>query len=247
MTLGRIVERAASIFGDLRDHRKTQEAPHSFELSPRAVKQLRERLLPQKTAEELLAGTAHFKQGSWYEQTSIVGTREQRTQHPHRFSIMRLPESLEVLFLDPEHEVGVQSGIRPKVVNLMACHLFRNSPSEVAILRYRVDDGMRMKDGRSVDHLDAQWDAAKHMIDRHGIPPELVGRENAIIYRAVLFGQHGTLQSRYVNNNDLRRYAEHGDDVLFLSAKDRAQRTILERCLRHIREGSFHERTDLPA
>jgi hypothetical protein len=238
---GELGERAASIANDLRDHLPSAKIPKSVELAADAADRVRERLLPSETARRLFEASSELEPGAWHERTTIVGKTEAGTQHPHRFVAMRLPDSLQLFFLNPEHEVGRQSVIRPKVVNAMAAHVFSNRPGEVAIVRYRADDPMRMADRRAVDRLESQWKSTKDLIERRGLPPELAGRERDVVYRVAVTGGGGILQSRYVTERDLRDYAERGERAGFLDSKERSQRAILDRFLSMMKEGAFRK------
>lgn len=242
MGLPDMVRRVRGLASDVRDNFARDAAPVLERRGKHA--ELREALIPAEAREALVKAGRELPQGVWHSAVTLAGSSEKKTRHPHLFAVLPLGSAVEAYFVDPEHEVGRRNLLRPKVANIVALSLYEGRPDEIAILRYRTvrgNDAMQTMHPNivgGVDNLRGQLKIARDLIERDGIPQELIGIEEEITFRLVVRDDRALLQSRYASPQQMRAALE-GEFSGTLEVKRVAQQRILERMARLVASGAM--------
>lgn len=193
------------------------------------------RLLTEDQRKRLLDFMDGLEDGR-YEYLSLVGEKDNGTLHPHLFVVEKRDGVVKLNFVDPEHNVGNQNLLRPKISNLMAINVpeGKDSVPELVILRFATEglfpDDLKLKN---------QSIAASQLIDREGIPEMLVDFPKNILFRLVVKKIGLTLQARYTNTKKATDFLAGGDGSRALRGKVRAEQYLVERFIKFLEEGHF--------
>ncbi|TSC80924.1 MAG: hypothetical protein G01um101429_49 [Parcubacteria group bacterium Gr01-1014_29] len=182
--------------------------------------------------------TQEFETDESYQTIILVGEKEKGTRHPHLFVAERDTDGIQLFFVDPEHAVGKQNILRPRIGNLMALRIYNDrSDPELAILRYRTKK-IEEKD-ITVLKLQPQLEAARKLIHNEGVPKFLQGKEEEILFRIVIKQEKGLAQARYTNKKSLQSFLQGGKGSSLLEGKADSQQAIVNRFIQYMEEGRF--------
>jgi len=226
-----------NVIPDISDNLSSRE-PLFIEGVGEQGKKLLERMIPKEKREQLLVMIRDFEEHSSYQTTTLVGEKKKRTQHPHLFVIERGDNHIQLFFVDPEHNVGKQNTLRPRIGNLMSLKIYEgNSEPELAILRFRTPE-IEDKD-ITLLKIQPQLEAARALIENEGVPQFLEDFREEILFRIVVRHDKSVLQARYTKEQGLKSFLEGGKGSSALEGKVDSQNAIIDRFVRFLEEKKF--------
>lgn len=148
-----------------------------------------EKIIPQHVQRKLIEGSTHFEIGAMYEHNEIVGRKSDGRVHPHEFMARKIDDNtLELFFVDPEHNIGKDSQFIPAVSNMMSARIYVDGRDpEFAILRHKTERVVAEHPLKGlVVKLSHQSRAAQQLLGRDGIPEYLNDFQDQILFRLVI-------------------------------------------------------------
>jgi hypothetical protein len=154
--------------------------------------------------------------------------------HPHTFLAEKSEAGINLFFIDPEHNVGTQNFLRPKISNLIGINL-RDSyeNSQFSVIRFNVN-------GLTPDQLklQQQFTAARELLTA-GQPAMLNDLPQNILFQAGAEKGKAYLHARYTNENKAQKFLKGGDGSRALRGKIKANTVIINRLIGFLAEGNF--------
>jgi hypothetical protein len=237
-----------NIVPDLRDNFRTEEPPLSltqkFEDTGEYVHFI-DSVFPHDTRKQLWEQLSTFKEGT-HRARIKAGNLKQGTAHPHDYIIDKKREEISFYFIDPEHQLGkskqkgmfpIRTGdIRPKVSSLIGIKMTSGSDMpEISTIRFRtetIEDTQKLK-------MEAQLQIARGMLKTGETPEILKGKEEEITFRMVIGEGSVLVESRYVNQEDLKKFIKGESSAKALEGKKDSFRAVMGQFIKYSKDGSF--------
>lgn len=240
----RIVE---SYLPDILENIPRRDSPNLLERvlgSSKDALPLVRRLIPIETQDALLAETEQLSQGAHRAQI-VVGTQRDGTRHPHDFIVNKHSGMTDLLFVDPEHNMGkvkwhdripLKGIIRPKVVTLFGVRFTQGEEiPEISLIRFRA---AAIREGRLLK-MQAQNGIASQLLETGALPEALQDKEHEVTVRFNVRKNRALVQSRLASPNDLNHFLLGEKSAPVLEGKIATFNLLIQHFVRHLRDNKF--------